>query len=322
MGYLGTMAEHDLVISVEEAVRRLQHGEVVAIPTETVYGLAARIDDEGAIRRIFSLKGRPADNPLIVHVATRAQVANLAKISDVAATLMDRFWPGPLTIVLPKNDGVSDLVTAGLDTVAVRMPASPTAIEILRRLDVPLAAPSANRSGRPSATQAQHVLDDHGDAVAVVDGGACQEGLESTVVRPLADRILLLRPGVISRSDLTEATGLPVVDPDVDDVRRSPGTRHRHYAPAVPVELFDDLDDLRRSIGNGNVVILAETNPHGGGIWKPLTGPTVFTEFRDAERLGVDKILVHLTEAVRTDEALMNRLRRASEPANDETSNS
>lgn len=298
---------------VEEAVRRLRAGEVVAIPTETVYGLAARIDRPEAIGGIFALKGRPADNPLIVHVADVVQVEEIAEVSDVARTLMKTFWPGPLTIVLPKRPGVSDAVTAGLDTVAVRMPAALIAREILRGVGVPLAAPSANRSGRPSATIAQHVLDDHGDRVCVVDGGPCEQGLESTVVRPLNNKILMLRPGTITREALTKATGLPVVDPELGDLRRSPGTRHRHYAPQVPVILFDDLGQVRDLAGTGNVMILSAVDPGVGATWHLLDARTVFADFREAERLGVDKILVHLDETVRVDEALMNRLRRAAE---------
>lgn len=301
------------VITVDEAVRRLRAGEVVAIPTETVYGLAARIDRPEAIARIFELKGRPQDNPLIVHVADPAQVDEIAVVSDIARTLMDSFWPGPLTIVLPKRPGVSDDVTAGLDTVAVRMPAAPIACEILRGVGVPLAAPSANRSGRPSATIAQHVLDDHGDRVCVVDGGPCEQGLESTVVRPLNDKILMLRPGMITREALTKATGLSVVDPELGDLRRSPGTQHRHYAPQVPVILCDDLGRLREQAGMGNVMILSAVDPGVDAFWHSLDARTVFAHFREAERLGVDKILVHLDETVRVDEALMNRLRRAAE---------
>lgn len=306
-------APESRVVTVEEAVRRLRAGEVVAIPTETVYGLAARIDRPEAIGGIFALKGRPADNPLIVHVADVAQVEEIAEVSEVARTLMKTFWPGPLTIVLPRRMGVSDVVTAGLDTVAVRMPSAAIALEILRGVGVPLAAPSANRSGRPSATIAQHVLDDHGERVDVVDGGPCEQGLESTVVRPLSDKILMLRPGKITREALTQATGLPVVDPEQSDLRRSPGTRHRHYAPSVPVVLCEDLDHVRDVAGKGNVMVLSVVNPGVGSVWHSLDARTVFAHFREAERLGVDKILVHLDETVRVDEALMNRLRRAAE---------
>lgn len=204
-------------------------------------------------------------------------------------------------------------MSAGLDTVAVRMPAAPIAREILQAVGVPLAAPSANRSGRPSATTAQHVLDDHGDAVPVVDGGPCTHGLESTVIRTTDDAILLLRPGMVTRAELEAVAHLPVRDPADADLRRSPGTRHRHYAPNVPVILCETVDQLRQEAAMGRPLILSTQDLQVGGEWHRLDARTVFSEFREAERSGVEKILVHLDESVRADEALMNRLRRAAE---------
>lgn len=194
---------------IEEAAAAIAAGGVVAFPTETVYGLGGDARSTEAVRRIFAAKGRPSDNPLIVHLARGASVAGLAKeIGAVEAALMDAFWPGPLTLVLPVREGaVSPLVTAGLDTVAVRVPAHELARELIERAGCPIAAPSANRSGRPSPTLARHVLEDlDGRIDGVLDGGATGVGLESTVVRVVDGTIHILRPGGITREQLREAT--------------------------------------------------------------------------------------------------------------------
>ncbi|WP_372632823.1 L-threonylcarbamoyladenylate synthase [Cohnella sp.] len=193
---------------IEEAAAAIAAGGVVAFPTETVYGLGGGAGSTEAVRRIFAAKGRPSDNPLIVHLARRASVAGLAKeIGAVEAALMDAFWPGPLTLVLPVREGaVSPLVTAGLDTVAVRVPAHELARELIERAGCPIAAPSANRSGRPSPTLARHVLEDlDGRIDGVLDGGATGVGLESTVVRVVDGTIHILRPGGITREQLRQA---------------------------------------------------------------------------------------------------------------------
>jgi L-threonylcarbamoyladenylate synthase len=253
------------------AAELLKQGGIVAIPTETVYGLAGRIDSEAALRRIFKVKGRPFFDPLIVHVLDKAQARALtrewpAPFEDLA----DAFWPGPLTLVAPKTDAVSPMITSGLDTVALRCPRHPLAREILERVGVPLAAPSANRFGRTSPTQAADVEQEFGDEVAVVDGGASAIGVESTVVRiemrPETRqefwRLTILRPGAVSRADLKRA-----LDPKYRiEIQRelhsasSPGSLKVHYQPDNPVVILDQTtapvnpeseEDLRRRVENG-----------------------------------------------------------------------
>lgn len=218
----------------------LQQGGIVAFPTETVYGLGAVAASTEAVERIFAAKGRPSDNPLIVHIAHREQADELAaEISGLERRLMERFWPGPLTLVLPLRPGaVSPLVTAGLDTVAVRMPDHPLALRLIAAAGAPLAAPSANRSGRPSPTTAQHVMEDLGGRIAgVLDGGPAGIGLESTVVRVDNEgRIHVLRPGGVTAAELRAAA--PQADvvaagetTEEPSIPRSPGMKYAHYAP-------------------------------------------------------------------------------------------
>jgi L-threonylcarbamoyladenylate synthase len=207
--------------AIAEAARALREGGIVAFPTETVYGLGADARNPEAVRRVFEAKGRPSDNPLIVHIAGREQLLDLVlPYGDIPARLMDAFWPGPLTIVLPVRPGtVAQQVTAGLDTVAVRMPAHPVALRLIAAAGCPIAAPSANRSGRPSPTLAAHVLEDlDGRIDGIVDGGPVEVGLESTVVMVVAGRIHVLRPGGVTREALAEAAGCEVVVDGVEGV--------------------------------------------------------------------------------------------------------
>ena len=289
-------------------MRILEGGGIVALPTETVYGLAAVVDNEEALREIFRVKGRPADNPMIVHVATLEQAAKVAVFNEVAARLAAACWPGPLTLVLPRQQGLSDTVTAGLDTVAVRMPDHPVFNEVLRRVGKPLAAPSANRSGRPSPTLAMHVAEDHEGRVKVVEGGATRVGLESTVARPQDDRIILLRPGAITREQLADLGGVDVENAEEGDEMRSPGTRYRHYAPRTPVRLVDSIS----LPGDSTVAILSSEEPELSVPWRKLTPETLYADLRWADSLQVDEILVHCDRASLHNEALMNRLRHAA----------
>ncbi len=218
-------------------------GGLVAIPTETVYGLGANGLDPEAVAKIFLAKGRPGDNPLILHVAEPKQMERFCHdIPQAAYDLADRFWPGPLTMVLPAKDCVPKRTTAGLDTVAIRCPASAVTREIIRLAGVPIAAPSANLSGKPSTTTARHVLDDHdGRIEAVVDGGPCRVGVESTIVDLTEDRPRLLRPGGITPEQLLGVLGDLVIDQavtaqlDKNAVVKAPGMKYRHYAPQEPV---------------------------------------------------------------------------------------
>lgn len=229
--------------ALEQAGALLKAGEVVGMPTETVYGLAANALDGRAVAKIFEAKGRPQDNPLIVHIADREQLAALVRtVPPAAARLAEAFWPGPLTIILPKAGCIPPEVSAGLDTVGVRLPSHPVARALIRAAGVPLAAPSANLSGRPSTTTSGHVLADLGGKIpAVVEGGPCMVGVESTVVSLAGAKPRLLRPGGVSLEQLRAVLGEVEVDRALrekigDDVQVSaPGMKYRHYAPKAPV---------------------------------------------------------------------------------------
>ena len=227
----------------EIAANLIRQGELVAIPTETVYGLGANGLDEAAVTKIFEAKGRPQDNPLILHVPSAQWLSRCCEdVPPIAYELARRFWPGPLTMILRRKPIVPDATTAGLDTVAVRCPDSEITRQIIRLSGVPIAAPSANLSGKPSTTTAQHVLHDHdGNIDAIVDDGPCRGGVESTIVDLTEDRPRLLRPGGITPEQLTAVLGDLVVDKavtaqiDKDAVVKAPGMKYRHYAPAEPV---------------------------------------------------------------------------------------
>ncbi|MCK9478929.1 MAG: L-threonylcarbamoyladenylate synthase [Firmicutes bacterium] len=224
---------------ISYAAELLKSGKLVAFPTETVYGLGANAMDKKAVEKIFTAKGRPIDNPFIVHIASLDILPNLVQtVPETARRLIDLFWPGPLTIVLKKNPQIPDAATAGLDSVGIRMPKNDVALRLLKGCGIPIAAPSANASGRPSPTLASHVMDDlSGKIDAVLDGGACDVGLESTVIDLTGDVPVLLRPGGITAEQLCEAIG------DVrhrfefipGTVPRSPGVKYKHYAPNSPV---------------------------------------------------------------------------------------
>ncbi len=235
---------------LDRAAELLRAGGLVAIPTETVYGLAADAESEPAVRAIFAAKGRPPDQPLIVHVRPRWADRYAARWSRTAATLAEAFWPGPLTVVVARSERVPDAVTGGLGTVGLRAPSHPVAAELLDRYGSGLAAPSANRYGHVSPTTAEHVLDDlDGRIDAVVDGGSCPVGVESTIVE-LADdgSILLLRRGAITEEQLQRVAGVAPLDRTAGPVR-APGMVASHYAPAAPVAVIDqaELDRRRRN---------------------------------------------------------------------------
>ncbi|MCB9754079.1 MAG: threonylcarbamoyl-AMP synthase [Myxococcales bacterium] len=240
---------------MERAASLLRAGELVAFPTETVYGLGADARDVAAVRSIFAAKGRPADNPLIVHVAEREALARLGVVGDAVPCALDelarRFWPGPLTLVVPRGPSIPDVVTAGRSTVAVRVPDHPVARALLERSGVPVAAPSANRSGRPSPTRAEHVLADlDGRIPAIVDGGSTSVGLESTVLDLTASPPIVLRRGGVTIAALRRALGevraldeLALGEGSRASLElRSPGLRHRHYAPRARVLLAPEAD--------------------------------------------------------------------------------
>ena len=231
---------------IKEAALLLQQGAVVAFPTETVYGLGADARNSAAVARIFAAKGRPSDNPLIVHIASQMQLDELVlPYSELVQKLMDKFWPGPLTIVLPiKPNKLSPLVTAQLPTVGIRIPDHPVALALLAKANCPVAAPSANRSGKPSPTAADHVITDLADRIdGVVDGGATGVGLESTVIEVAADdTITILRPGGVTEEELQAAAeGATIISAltvtDEAAAPRSPGMKYTHYAPNGQLQL-------------------------------------------------------------------------------------
>ncbi len=230
---------------LREAAALLAEGELVAIPTETVYGLAADARNGRAVSSIFVAKGRPSDNPLIVHIAEQSELdALVADVPSVAEALAEAYWPGPLTMIFNKAEGVPTEVTAGLDTVAVRMPSHPVARRLIQLSGCPLAAPSANRSGSPSPTDAHRVAEDmDGRIAAIVDGGACEVGVESTVISVCGERVRLLRPGAVTVEMLEAVAGVVEIDEAVLNPLRegavvaSPGMKYKHYAPKARVVL-------------------------------------------------------------------------------------
>ncbi len=227
-------------MNIEEACELLSMGEVVAFPTETVYGLGADARDHDAVQKIFTIKGRPSDNPLIVHLADIDQVKDFAaEISEAARKLMDACWPGPLTLVVKKKPDVLDIVTAGLPTVALRIPDHPVAQQLIRKAG-PLVAPSANRSGRPSPTKAEHVRRDFGSGFPILDGGDSRIGLESTVLKVSEVPFLLLRPGSYTIRELEKISGMEILpEPPASGPPQSPGLKYTHYRPSAEVCWFD-----------------------------------------------------------------------------------
>ena len=233
---------------IARACGLLEQGELVALPTETVYGLGADARNNQACAKIFEAKGRPTFNPLIVHVADLAQVAQIAEVTDTARILADRFWPGPLTLVfrLRPDHVLSPVVSAGLPTVAIRIPNHPVAQNILRRFGGPIAAPSANRSGRLSPTSAEHVAQSLGNRIAaIVDGGPCPVGLESSIVDASQKPAKLLREGGIAQEEISALTGALVSDLTPGRVA-APGQMSSHYAPNAPLRINQDLSDPTR----------------------------------------------------------------------------
>lgn len=226
------------VDEMKEAAGLIRDGEVVAFPTETVYGLGGNGLMESAVKKIYAAKGRPSDNPLILHVCDMEMAQSLVKeIPESARVAMEHFWPGPLTVILPKADHIPDCVTGGLETVAIRMPAHPAALELIRQAKLPIAAPSANTSGRPSPTKAEHVFEDlHGKIPMILDAGAVKVGVESTIVDFTEPVPVILRPGRITKEELEAVIGGEVqmntsFKGIENGVPKAPGMKYKHYAP-------------------------------------------------------------------------------------------
>lgn len=313
----------------------LRAGRLVAFPTETVYGLGALGLEAEAVERIFQAKGRPHTDPVILHVAEVGWVRDLvSRFPPHAEALMRAFWPGPLTLVLPKSGAVPPVVTAGGPTVAVRMPAHPVALELIRRAGAPIAAPSANLFSRPSPTTAQHVLQDlQGRIDAVLDGGPASVGVESTVLDLSGEAPVVLRPGGVTRETLEQALGGPVGvrgRAEAGEVLPSPGLLTRHYSPRAEVHLFDGPDpavfaairELASLPGGVTVLAYSEDLPHLGGLPSvedlgSRTDPEsvarkLYAAFRQADERGAVRLAVRLAPSGRLGDAINDRLRRAA----------
>ena len=317
------------------AAKLIREGGLVAIPTETVYGLGANGLDAGAVLHIFEAKGRPQDNPLILHISEPREMENICHdIPQAAWLLAERFWPGPLTMVLPVRDNVPKRTTAGLDTVAVRCPKTAATRELIRLAGVPVAAPSANRSGKPSTTTAAHVLHDmDGRIDAILDGGACEVGVESTIVDLTGERPRLLRPGGITPEELKALLGVLDIDRAVlgqianDAVVRAPGMKYKHYAPAAEVIIVSGSSEaaaryIRRHFGDGDATLcFAEELPLYGGCnptaYGRLDAPQtlsagLFAALRDLDRPEIRTIYARCPEGGGLAYAIGNRLKKAA----------
>ncbi len=313
------------VLAIERAVALLEAGELVAFPTETVYGLGADAENPAAVARIFAAKGRPSTHPLIVHFSNFAAArAWAAEVPPAAAKLAEAFWPGPLTLVLPRAEGVPAAVTGGQPGVALRAPAHPVARALLAAFGRGIAAPSANRYGRISPTRAADVREELGGRVALVlDGGACEVGLESTIVACLGGRVTLLRPGSISRSQVEDVVGR--VEGPGADAPRAPGSDRSHYAPGTPLGIAESgalLREVEAALARGErVAVLGYTaRPVASDrvAWRqmPATpapyGRALSAALRSLDAEGADRILVEAVPAGEPWAAIADRLSRAA----------
>lgn len=308
--------------NIAQAAQVIQSGGVVGVPTETVYGLAGSIASPESIASIFRRKRRPQDNPLIVHISSLEQAALLTTEDglEIITRCNDLFWPGPLTVVVPCSSGVPTSVTAGLDTVAIRMPAHAVFRHLIECVDSPLAAPSANVSGHPSPTTAEHVQHDHGQDLLILDGGPCLHGIESTVVRFADDTIYVLRPGAIELDrlyDLGVARIVPSWEAGSDDRVRSPGIKYRHYAPHARVILCYSIEEAKEQLHrhiDGVVGLVSEylLSEFEALPVRPLKVSTVFDEMRRADAMKTATIVVLCDQTVVANHALINRLLKSA----------
>ena len=326
--------------SLSLAAKLLADGQLVAFPTETVYGLGANALDKDAVLSIFAAKGRPADNPLIVHIWDRAQLAEICDVPPIAEKLMDAFWPGPLTILMPRRNTIPLEVTAGLPTVAVRMPSHPVAAAMLKACNLPIAAPSANRSGKPSPTSAHYVYQDMDSRIPLIlDGGDCDVGLESTVLDICHGTPCILRPGGVTKDMLEAAIGEVSVAGSVlrplkqGEVALSPGMRYRHYSPDGQVSLVEGTENdvvaamlalYRQAVENGHkacvmcfsehVEALAACHPHDIGSRSDAAqvAHRLFDTLRRLDDEHMDVIFSEVVPPEGVGLAVMNRLGRAA----------
>ncbi|MFD1036866.1 L-threonylcarbamoyladenylate synthase [Virgibacillus byunsanensis] len=320
--------------ALEEAAELLIKGKTVAFPTETVYGLGADATSEAAVAGIFQAKGRPTDNPLIAHVATKEQLTQLViQLPVLAEKLIHAFSPGPITFVLPSNGACARNVTAGLSTIAVRMPDHPVAQALLKKCDIPIAAPSANVSGRPSPTTADHVWQDlHGEIAGLLDGGATGVGVESTVIDCTQDIPIILRPGGITKEQLEEVVGRVMVDPALinhEEQPKSPGMKYTHYAPEVPLWLvegsFEHIQQVidRERISDKKIGLIASTETAkqidadhtinlGSSQQLNEIAANLYDALRAFKQGNVDLIICEAFPEEGIGQAIMNRLKKAA----------
>lgn len=321
--------------SIDLACNLLKQGEIVAIPTETVYGLAGDCRNSEAIKKIFEAKGRPADNPLIVHISSLDMLDGIVKIvPEDARKLADKFWPGPLTIIMPKGDRVCDESCAGLDSVGVRMPANEIAREIIKRSGVPFSAPSANLSGKPSPTTAIDVFADmNGKIPLIIDGGVCEAGVESTVVSVLEESPVILRPGVITKEQMEEVLGKEVlVAKEVlegvssNEKARSPGMKYKHYSPNAHVVIIKgSLENFAKYVEShalentfamcfdGEEDYISVPAISYGAKGNPKSqAHKLFSVLRDLDKMGAELVFARCPETSGVALAVYNRLIRSA----------
>lgn len=316
--------------SASRAAELLKRGELVAIPTETVYGLAANALDENAVRRIFEAKGRPQDNPLIVHIASIEMLPPLVReIPEIAKRLAERFWAGPLTMIFDKSEIIPSVTSGGLKTVAVRIPESEAAREIIEKCGFPLAAPSANISGKPSPTTAAHVFEDmNGKIPLIIDGGECRVGVESTVICFRDGKIHILRPGGITEIMLAEFGAVEVdkavtAKPEKDERVLSPGMKYTHYSPKAEVFIVNAHGDAfkeyakKRAETERGLIALGAGVPESGVFLDYGSSPEeqarrLFALLRKADELDAKTVLVEMPEKSGVGLAVYNRLLRAA----------
>ena len=317
--------------AIVQAAHQIQAGALVGFPTETVYGLGADASNDQAVAGIFAAKGRPANHPLIVHVAEASQVTDYASsVPPFAARLIEAFWPGPLTVILPRKPGVASAAAGGQNSIGLRCPAHPVALAFLKACKTGVAGPSANRFGRVSPTTAQHVRDELGDALLVLDGGPCEVGIESSIVDCTRGQPVLLRPGVLTRAQLEAACGEPVLDKDdltstQTSAPRASGTLASHYAPSAKVRLMDAsaiqtaLDLLGTDAAH--IAIYARTvvrSPSTQVCYRRMpddavaTAQQLFAVLRDFDAQGVKLIWIEMPPALVAWDGVTDRLMRAA----------
>lgn len=309
--------------SINKCADILRKGGIIAFPTETVYGLGACINNDDAIRRIFKVKGRPQDNPLIIHISSLQQVYELAEnINDDFLKLANTFFPGPLTVLLPKKSSVSDIITAGQANIAVRMPNHEIALSLIEETGIPLVAPSANTSGKPSPTKAEHVLDDlSGKIEGVIDGGECRIGIESTVFGWMDKEAIIFRPGIITADEIKKVLGYDVRYWNEKTITTfSPGMKYRHYSPSAPIFLASGIEGIMKYLNEHNgkkVLLLTNMDLPSEYINEyihimPLQEKTLYTHFREADKNGTSIILIVPDDNDKVNYGLMNRVRKAA----------